>query len=81
MDELEEALFHTLYGHPLRCIVLPPTSSNDVASEKIISEFYEKGTVSEIESEANVGHHIEAWMDEKSTHQLIHKWPSRIVLK
>ena len=70
-----------LFGAPVSVRVSPPTASSGDASERIVSEVYDRGMVDDDRREPDGTMMLEVWLPQACQAQLKARWADRIDIK
>ena len=70
-----------LFGASVSVTVFPPTSTSPDASERIVSEVYDRGMVDDDHRETDGTTRLDVWMTQACQAQLKARWADRIDIK
>ena len=81
VDALQLFIREQLFGASVSVSVFPPTSTSSDASERIISEVYDRGMVDHDRRETDGTTRLDVWMTQACQAQLKARWADRIDIK
>ena len=81
VDALQLFIREQLFGASVSITVFPPTSASPDASERIVSEVYDRGMVDDDHRETDGSTQLEVWMTQACQAQLKARWADRIDIK
>ena len=81
VDALQLFIREQLFGASVSVTVFPPTSASPDASERIVSEVYDRGMVDDDHRETDGTTRLEVWMTQACQAQLKARWADRIDIK
>ena len=81
VDALQLFIREQLFGASVSVSVFPPTSTNSDASERIVSEVYDRGMVDHDRRETDGTTRLDVWMTQACQAQLKARWADRIDIK
>ena len=80
-DALQLFIREQLFGASVSVTVFPPTSTSSDASERIVSEVYDRGMVDHDRRETDGTTRLDVWMTQACQAQLKARWADRIDIK
>ena len=81
VDALQLFIREQLFGASVSVTVFPPTSTSPDASERIVSEVYDRGMVDHDRRETDGTTRLDVWMPQACQAQLKARWADRIDIK
>ena len=81
VDALQLFIREQLFGASVSVSVFPPTSTSSDASERIVSEVYDRGMVDHDRRETDGTTRLDVWMTQACQAQLKARWADRIDIK
>ena len=81
VDALQLFIREQLFGASVSVTVFPPTSTSPDASERIVSEVYDRGMVDDDHRETDGTMRLDVWMTQACQAQLKARWADRIDIK
>ena len=81
VENLQLFIREQLFGAPVSVRVSPPTDSSGDASERIVSEVYDRGMVDDDRREPDGTMMLEVWLTQACQAQLKARWADRIDIK
>ena len=81
VDALQLFIREQLFGASVSVTVFPPTSTSPDASERIVSEVYDRGMVDDDHRDTDGTTRLDVWMTQACQAQLKARWADRIDIK